>query len=80
MIRVVTQNTVEREIETQKLFEQVRPLLDKGYSYNRAVRMVRNMQTQYVSHYRWFKDLVKYGAEQGYSYKDYQQSKRSLLE
>lgn len=78
-IKVICQTTGEREAETQKLFEQVKPLLDDGYSYNRAVRVVKQTKTSYVSHYRWFKDLLKYGESQGYPYKDYQTSKRRIL-
>ena len=77
-IKVISQSTGERENETRELFEEIRPLLDKGYSYSRAVRQVKNMKTIYVTHYRWFKDLIKYGESQGYRYVDYQISKRGL--
>ena len=72
MIKIISQTTKEREEETIELFNEIKPLLDKGYSYSLAVRTVKNIPTIYVSNYKWFKEVVKYGETQGYRYGDYQ--------
>ena len=75
VIRIISQTTKEREDETIELFNKVKPLLDKGYSYSLAVRSIKNIKNIHVSNYSWFKDLVKYGTSQGYKYTDYQRRK-----
>lgn len=75
MIKVISQTTEERKDETIKLFNKVKPLLDKGYSYSLAVRTLKGIENIHVSNYSWFKELVKYGGSQGYEYKDYQRRK-----
>ena len=73
-ITVITQTTEERNQETKDLFEQIRPLLDEGYSYMTACIMIgradKKLRNHYYS-YGWFKDLKAYGKTQGYDYKDY---------
>lgn len=70
MIRVITQTTQERREETIQLFNQIRPLLDKGYSFNKALTEVTDLS---VTNYRngWFKDLIEYAKTQGYDYHEY---------
>ena len=70
MIRVITQTTQERLEETIQLINQKRPLLDKGYSFNKALTEVTDLS---VTNYRngWFKDLIEYAKTQGYDYHEY---------
>ena len=70
MIRVIQQSTEERKAETIQLFEKIKPLLDKGYSFNKALSEVTDLS---VTNYRngWFKDLIDYAKTQGYDYHEY---------
>lgn len=67
---VVERNTNDRLVETKELFEQIKPLLDKGYSYNQAIIKVKKI-TGVNTKCGWFKDLIVYGEKKGYSRKDY---------
>ena len=69
-MKVVERNTSERNMETVSLFNQVKPLLEKGYSYNLAVKKVRNTNSLNTGS-GWFKELVEYGESQGYLKEDY---------
>ena len=74
MITVIEQNTQERREETIELFEQIRPLLDQGYSYNSALTKIGRINNHSKAHYyrqAWFKELKEYGESQGYSYRKY---------
>ena len=64
-INVISQSSKERREEIKKLFEEMKPYLDDGKTYNQAVSIVKNTKTTY-SHTQWFKDLVEYGESQGY--------------
>ena len=79
-ITVISQTTAEREAETIKLFNQIKPLLDNGYSYSRAVREVCNIppRTNMASS-SWYKSLIRYGETQGYLRKDYLRSKSNSI-
>lgn len=69
---IIETTTSQRNQETKKLFNKVKPLLDQGFSYNRSVRKVKNLPRTYAcSNLAWFRDLVEYGETQGYLYKDY---------
>ena len=71
-ITVISQTTAERRQETRELFEQVRPLLDKGMIYSKAVQVVMGFpDIRSCVHRAWFRDLVEYGESQGYRYEDY---------
>jgi len=73
-ITVITQTTEERNEETKKLFEQIRPLLDNGYGYMGAVVEIGKVPDKYRNSYygqAWFRDLKEYGEQQGYPYDDY---------
>lgn len=71
-IKVISQNTKERENETIELFNKVKPLLDKGYIYSKAVREIKG---QHIGlnrfHDAWYRDLIAYGESQGYFWNDY---------
>jgi len=71
MIKVISQNTSERNEETRQLFEQIKPLLDEGYSYMTACVMVGRCKGGLKNssyNFGWFKDLKAYGETQGYPY------------
>lgn len=70
MIKVIQQSTAERKQETIELFQKIKPLLDKGYSFTKAITKVTDLN---VTNYRngWFKDLIDYAKTQGYDYHEY---------
>lgn len=69
-ITVIEQTTAERKAETRKIFQEIRPYLDQGYSFNKALSEVTDLS---VTNYRngWFKDLIDYAKTQGYDYHEY---------
>ena len=71
MITVIEQTTAERDEETRQLFEAIRPFLDKGLIYSKAVSKVTGRKGHMTYSNRWFRDLVDYGESQGYPYKKY---------
>ena len=72
MITVIEQSTSEREAETRELFNQIRPYLDKGYTYKTAlVKVGRISSTRNLNIRGWVKDLIDYGESEGYRYGDY---------
>ena len=73
MMRVIEQTTAERNEETERLFNAIRPLLDEGHSYHSAVKVVKNEKGEGVRYYsqRWFADLKEYGERNGYPYRKY---------
>lgn len=76
-IRVIELSTKEREQETQQLFETIQPLLDKGYTYNLALREVKGLETLNTSN-AWYRDVIEYGESQGYSRKEYSKRRRPV--
>ena len=81
MITVIEQNTEERKRETRELFESIRPLLDKGYSYMTACVMVGRCKDSLKNNYYtngWFHDLKEFGKSQGYPYHRYSGKKRRI--
>lgn len=73
MITVISQTTQERENETIDLFNNIKPLLDDGYSYISALRKLGRITDKgRVFQRGWFKDLIRYGGTQGYPYEVYQ--------
>ena len=73
-ITVVSQSTSERRDEAKQLFEQIKPLLDEGYSYMSACVLIgrckNHLKHQYYK-YGWFKDLKEHGEAMGYPYSKY---------
>lgn len=64
-MRIIERSTYERNLETKELFDKIRPLLDDGYSYNKALKVIRNANSINTNH-GWYKDVVEYGESQGY--------------
>lgn len=79
MIKVIEQNTAERNLEIKKNFELIKPYLDKGYSYTGACIEVGLGNNRSCSSRKWFKDLREYGEAHGYSYKDYKYPVKKYL-
>lgn len=74
MITVIETTTEERHEETKALFEQIKPYLDKGYSYMNALIEIGKVQKHLRSptyNHGFFKDLKRYGESQGYPYSKY---------
>ena len=76
-MRVIELSTKEREQETQQLFEQIKPLLDQGYTYNLALREVKGLETLNTSN-AWYRDVIEYGESQGYNRSDYSYKRRPI--
>lgn len=71
-ITIITQTTAERRQETIDLFNQIRPYLDKNYTYSHAIRIVKNLPPRANRYSQaWYRDVVAYGESQGYKYEDY---------
>lgn len=74
MITVISQTTQERNEETRRLFESIRPLLDDGYSYTSALKKLGKINNNAKGYYygqAWFRELREYGETQGYKYREY---------
>lgn len=69
-MEVIEQTTRERNEETKKLFEQIKPLLDEGYTYKKATCTVLNRKVVNSSA-SWYKELIQYGETQGYLRKNH---------
>ena len=77
MMKVIEQSTKEREQETKALFESIRPLLDDGYTYNKALRKVKGVATLNTSN-AWYRNVIEYGEKQGYRRSDYSYKRRPV--
>ena len=71
MIKVITQSTEERKAETKKLFEDIKPYIDKGYSFRQAITKVKGRDHFSNPKYGMFRDLIEYARTQGYEYYDH---------
>lgn len=71
-IVVISQSTCERKNETRELFEQIKPLLERGLIYAKAVKIVKGLPEDYsLSGRAWYRELLSYGKSQGYDPKVY---------
>ena len=76
-IKVIERTTKEIEQETQDLFHEIKPLLDKGYSYSKAVREIKQLPYGYpCNNLAWYRNLIEYGEKQGYSYKEFMRTRK----
>ena len=66
VIKVIQQSTSDRKQETINLFNKIKPYLDDGYSFTRALKLCGYTVYNYKS--GWFKHLIDYARTQGYDY------------
>ena len=72
-IQVIEQSTQERRAETERLFQQLKPLLDQGYGLWTSVMMVTG-RTSVNSQSGWYRDLKEQCRKEGYD--PYKRGKR----
>jgi len=65
-IRVITQTTEEQKKEIADLWKQCQPLLQQGYSLNKAVREIKGLNHHSFTRRAWYRDLLHYAKSQGY--------------
>ena len=65
-ITVIEQTTEERKNETEELFLECKPYLDKGYPLAKAVQKVKNSNHSFFYRQAWFKELREYARSKGY--------------
>ena len=70
MIKIIETTTAERKQETITLFEKIKPLLDKGCNFRKAVMKVTGKKVVNTNQ-SWYNDLTEYAKTQGYNYRDY---------
>ena len=64
MIKVISQTTAERNQETQELFQECKPLLDKGFTIGQAVKKVLGLKHNNFYNRAWFKEVKNYAKQQ----------------
>ena len=66
-MKVIETSTAERKQETRELFDKVKPFLDDGLSYNKALKQAGIMRTGLSWRQRAYtRDVVELAKEQGY--------------
>lgn len=72
MMAIIETSTSERMRLARETFELIKPLLDDGYIYSRAVKKVKGLYPNYsLGDKAWFRDIIEYGESQGYSRAEY---------
>lgn len=71
MIKVIETSTAERKQEIIDLFTQIKPYLDEGYSFGKALMKVgRITRNGGLNPSRgWFRELIDYAKTEGYEYR-----------
>ena len=66
-MKVIETSTAERKQETRELFDKVKPFLDDGLSYNKALKQAGIMETGLSWRQRAYtRDVVELAKEHGY--------------
>lgn len=66
MITLISQTTTERQAETVQLFDEIKPLLDSGIPFYRAIKKVKNIHHNGFLGQAWYRELRDYAETQGY--------------
>lgn len=66
MISIVEQSTAERRRETRELFDKVKPFLDEGLSYDKALKQAGVMSARSWKQRAYTRDVVELAKKQGY--------------
>ena len=73
MIKVIETSTAERKQEIIDLFTQIKPYLDEGYSFGKALmkvgRITSNGGGMLNPSRGWFGELIDYAKTEGYEYR-----------
>ena len=72
---VIERSTQDYENEIKSLFESIKPLLDKGYTYPQALQKVKNCRTINTTN-KWYKNVLAYGESKGYTADIYNRARR----
>lgn len=65
-IKVIEQSTSEREQEIKDIFNEIKPLLDSGVAFTKAVMKYKGYNHYGFQNLKWYKELRSYAVEQGY--------------
>ena len=66
MIKVIEKTTQQRKEETVELFNEVKPLLDEGIPFYKAVKKVKNLSHFGFANQAWYREVRDYAKSQGY--------------
>lgn len=66
MITVIGQSTDERKQETLDSFDKIKPLLDEGYSYDKALKKAGLMTANSWKQRAYTREIVEHAKKQGY--------------
>lgn len=65
-LKIKELNDAEQYEETVKLFKAMKPYLDDGMSFTKAIQKVTGITHLGFFHQRWYRDLRDYAASKGY--------------
>ena len=59
---IIERSQADIQRETEELYEQIKPYLDKGYGVNKSVKIVKN-KNSVNTNLAWYKRIVEYANE-----------------
>ena len=65
-IKVIEQDTAERNQETKKLLEDCKPYLKKGLTLNQSVQKVKGINYHSIGQRAWYRELKELAEKEGY--------------
>lgn len=65
-MKVIETSTAERRQETRELFDKVKPFLDDGLSYDKALKQAGVMSARSWRQRAYTRDVVELAKEHGY--------------
>jgi len=63
---IVEKSSAERDQEDRELFDEIKPLLDKGLTIRKAVREVKGLNHNSFTNQDWYKRVYEIGVSNGY--------------